>query len=823
MRPTGNGDGMTYDTYEDDFEKTEPDHTREEIEDAREQVEDILRQAVHISTGRTDFAPRAGQLRLARNIITSAMKGGHAGEANLAEAPTGLGKSFAGLAPAAYMASLPGDEHKRTVVATESINLQSQYVDKDAATITEATKRVTGYEPKIVLLKGWGNYVCLASAVSAAEQVLGLMPSDVDTDPVTLIEALRAHKSPYLPPVGGNTFTREEIVPLLIWALEQGMNKGSGDKAKYPGQITDDAWKQVSVSPAECVGTKCPLYDLCLPARAKMEAQEADIIVTNHSMIAVQAATGAKVVLGNSKVGDIDIVIIDEAHALPNIVRNQGRGEVSTSRLYGIVRAMNKAVHESVSGPWTSKIEAISTSVNSVLNRHASKLKPGEVMRLKPEDRPLEELVGIIDPWLMEGRRIADSLKNNPRTEIQLSYRRLSSVLDSFGEAFDAVNQHRAGVARWIEAPSPMDIQRGRTAPSAKSAPVDVSGMLRFNIWENRTVDPDTEEPIVEPRCVVNMSATLPGGFGFQVGLGVKKETYESPFEVAYKHSGLYVPMFTKNPEYSENWAYYDEVKRTIIYPDTFDASVLGTVGWGNKWKFDTRKHIPWATAQMMRLVERNGGRALVLAATVGAGKKYVEALRHHAKGEDGRARWAVHSQWEGEALGPLVTRWKEDETAVLVGTKSLMTGVDAPGQTASLIVVDRPPRAAGNPVDDARVELLMEKMDYGKWDADRLVYVSDAALLLEQAAGRGIRQVDDMVLIAVLEPRMLKQGNYTYPSPTQKTYMSGLKKFGDKMTHIEDAFDYIDEMREKFPPAPKPPKPESKGIDFAALLAGKA
>ena len=95
------------DTYEDDFERAEPEHTKEEIEDAYEVVENILIQSVHISTGRTDFAPREGQLRLARNITRSAMEGGHYGKPNLAEAPTGLGKSFAALAPAAREAGAP--------------------------------------------------------------------------------------------------------------------------------------------------------------------------------------------------------------------------------------------------------------------------------------------------------------------------------------------------------------------------------------------------------------------------------------------------------------------------------------------------------------------------------------------------------------------------------------------------------------------------------------------------------------------------------------------------------------------------------------------
>ena len=72
------------------------------------------------------------------------------------------------------------------------------------------------------------------------------------------------------------------------------------------------------------------------------------------------------------------------------------------------------------------------------------------------------------------------------------------------------------------------------------------------------------------------------------------------------------------------------------------------------------------------------------------------------------------------------------------------MTGVDASRETCTLVIVDRPARSRSNPVDDARVGALIENPDMDKWDADRLVYVSDAALLREQAAGRLIRRVTD-------------------------------------------------------------------------------
>jgi len=114
------------------------------------------------------------------------------------------------------------------------------------------------------------------------------------------------------------------------------------------------------------------------------------------------------------------------------------------------------------------------------------------------------------------------------------------------------------------------------------------------------------------------------------------------------------------------------------------------------------------------------------------------------------------------------------------------MTGVDAPGGTCTLVIVDRVPRAAGNPIDDARVERAATRMATDRWAADRLVYVADAGLLLEQAAGRLIRSVTDSGLVAVLDPRLLKQGAAVYPGPTRQLLLKALDRFEHKTADLD-------------------------------------
>lgn len=84
------------------------------------------------------------------------------------------------------------------------------------------------------------------------------------------------------------------------------------------------------VSPSECIGpVDCPLASICKPNLARLRAAEADIVVTNHSMLVVQASAGVPVVIVNKNLGAFQGLSIDEAHALPATVRSQAQSEMS--------------------------------------------------------------------------------------------------------------------------------------------------------------------------------------------------------------------------------------------------------------------------------------------------------------------------------------------------------------------------------------------------------------------------------------------------------------------------------------------------------------
>lgn len=741
---------------------TSPTDTPTRSERARQ----VLAAAVRHATGLPHAEPRPGQLALVHDIAEASDKRGpviggrggteHSGHV-IGVAPTGVGKSLSALSAAATGVV---DHDERWLISTESIALQAQYVDKDGPVIAAAAEEVLGREVVVTQLKGWSNYVCAIKTRSTVSELTG-----VDAVPFNVEKAVGVLPKSRLGKINvdGREVDGDNLVDLLAWSLRQhGNDDLPGDRGHYEGVISDAEWQQVAVSPSECVGVNdCPLASMCKPGLARDRAAEADIVVTNHSMLAVQAAAGVPVVVGNKTIGSFQGLVVDEAHALPATVRSQGQSEVSGRRIVSVSRAVTKVAsdRDPKVRRWVEVGNAIADAVEDELSR--SLRRPGETVKVKETEEPLTETGGMIEDWLESASSLVSSATGrgaDPSTRIAAN--RAMSTIDQAKRDLDSVRKHIVGVARWYERVSG---GRGRPWAVVQAAPVSVGGLLARNLYVERTTVEGEE--LEEPLTVAAISATLPEGFARDAGLSTVIRKYASPFDAAYGSSMLFIP-------------------RAVDPEDV--AAITATNRWNNRPGFDTGKHAVWAADIMGKLVTANGGSALVLSSTVSAGKDYADALRTAAAG-----RFRVYSQWDGENVRVIVKRWRDDPSAVLVGTRSLMTGVDAPGETCSLVIVDRAPRSASNPVDDARVEALTEVLG-DKWAADRLVYVSDAALLMEQAAGRLIRSMGDSGMVAVLDPRMLNAGPYAYQTPTRNTYQRAFERFANRTSHLEVALGFL-------------------------------
>jgi Rad3-related DNA helicase len=282
---------------------------------------------------------------------------------------------------------------------------------------------------------------------------------------------------------------------------------------------------------------------------------------------------------------------------------------------------------------------------------------------------------------------------------------------------------------------------------SLNTATIQIKDILKRTLWKNRNV--------------VCVSATVPNSFPYETGLFTTVKRGKNPLAKAYENTAVFIPELTDD-----------------------DIGELYEYG-----KFNTQNHARWALPIITSLVAKNNGSTLVLSATVTAGRTYADALRNALK----RKGIKVLDQWQGESDKALIDEFKANKDSVLVGTKKLMTGIDASGDTCSMVIIDRVPRSPKNPLDDARAEIFMQG-GTNSFFASQTVYAGDAALLLKQAAGRLIRSESDRGVLAILDPRLLKINKWAYDDYTYSVYKGAIDDFPNTMHNLGEVDEYISE-----------------------------
>ena len=221
---------------------------------------------------------RPGQAAMAEAVADALAEHHHL----IVQAGTGTGKSLAYLVPAALLG-------RTVVVATATKSLQEQLASRDAPLVAEALGDV-----EVTVLKGRSNYLCRQKAAELAD---GGIQAPLDFDG--------------RPSVGRDGGLIAQVRSLLDW----GNKTATGDMSELGAQIGPQAWSMVSVGTNDCPGAnRCPQGHHCFTEMARAAARDADIIVTNLHLLGAHLASDGQVL------PDHDVVIVDEAHALEDVM-----------------------------------------------------------------------------------------------------------------------------------------------------------------------------------------------------------------------------------------------------------------------------------------------------------------------------------------------------------------------------------------------------------------------------------------------------------------------------------------------------------------------
>ncbi|HSS23122.1 MAG TPA: ATP-dependent DNA helicase, partial [Mycobacterium sp.] len=270
---------------------------------------------------------RSGQLEMAGAVARAFETGEHL----VVQAGTGTGKSLAYLIPAIVRAV---SDEAPVVVSTATIALQRQLVDRDLPRLADSLADALPRRPQFALLKGRRNYLCL-------NKIHNGNPADADGEGFA-----ERPQEELFDPIAVTALGRD-VQRLTAWAS----TTESGDRDDLKPGVPDRSWSQVSVSARECLGVaRCPFGSECFSERARRRAGAADIVVTNHALLAIDSVAESAVLPEHA------LLVVDEAHELVDRVTSVATGELSSATLGVASRRITRLVDPEL----TQRLEATS-------------------------------------------------------------------------------------------------------------------------------------------------------------------------------------------------------------------------------------------------------------------------------------------------------------------------------------------------------------------------------------------------------------------------------------------------------------------------------
>ena len=612
----------------------------------------LLDEAVAATGGQN----RAGQRTMVAHVAQALELQRHL----LVQAGTGTGKSLGYLVPALARV---GESDQPIVVATATLALQAQIVNRDIPRLLQALEPRPESQAQVALLKGRNNYLCL-------HKLEGGYPED---EPDALFD---------MP--SSTSRVGEEVVRLREWADRT----ETGDRDELKPGVSDRAWAQVSVSAAECLGRRCPLVEECFSEMARGRAAEADIVITNHALLAINAFEGMKVL------PEHETVIIDEAHELVDRVT----GAVSGSLTVAMVRRAARSVKKHSKAD-SGALEMAAGTLETAFEGLAEGL-------LKGLDGRLLTAISAVNDAARTA--LSDTKPDGQDVDagLQMARSRVSEVHDMSSRILEASGEQDV---LWISRQGGWEngryVAASDTDPATLNiAPLSVGLQLRDGLFADRTV--------------ILTSATLTVGDSFDVAAG------------ALGLQGEGAPRWTSIDVGSP----FDYRKQGIMYV----AGDLKPPGFGvHEGQLE----------RLRELCEASEGGALGLFSSKRAAERAAEYMREHSD---------LNILLQGESsLKALVEEFSEDVDSCLFGTMSLWQGVDVPGDSCRLVVMDRIPfPRPDDPIAQARTEAVNRHRGNGFM----AVSAHHAAIRMAQGAGRLIRSVSDRGVVAVLDSRVATQ-----------------------------------------------------------------
>ncbi len=627
-----------------------------------------MRKALDAAVEAIGGEPREGQIEMAEAVANALSDRHHL----LVQAGTGTGKSLAYLVPALV-------HGKKVLVATATLALQRQLVERDLPKIKGALEKELGRKLTFAVYKGVGNYLCLQKMNSA----------DTDPDGEVLLEIGTLEK---------------DAKRLRAWAEKPGI---SGDRDDAP-DVDRRVWYANSVSGRECIGKDdCAYGSQCFAVNAKAKAQTADVVVTNHTLLAIE------IVDSHAILPERDAVILDEAHEFMDRTTQAVTEELTAPRVERAAKMAKKHLPGKASDAFAKAADDFAKALTDfAADVRNDPTKAGRIPELPAQlEAPIRKIkessaavVALIN---------ADSDVINPDSMAERA--RVKGATNEVLQTATKMLKPSGHQVMWFDP----------TYSTLYLAPLSVSQVLRANLL--------TDTPVIAT------SATL---------------TVGKSFDAIAKSIGFVVNGSNDEDEDSE-----DEFEEGEIDPANVQMLDVGSpFDFAKQGALYLPKHIPEpgrdgpskeALTELAELIDAAGGRTLALFSSW----RGVEMADEYLRKVLAELEIPIITQKRGDSVGTLVERFAKDPKSILLGTISLWQGIDVPGPSCTLVAIDRIPfPRPDEPVMSARAA----EADAAGGSGVMQVSLPRAALLLAQGTGRLIRSIDDRGVVAILDSRIV-------------------------------------------------------------------